>query len=1518
MATVFEQISLDIQAHYLAWTGELDELRKKETLTPEEKALLENRVHPIFKETSTAIGAFINGLDIAVKQALDAVSSKPGRLSFDQHFKNVIQDSGKTLSQSLDNLLGSLKQLHSLKSVLSSKLLLNSLENFSKAIPGNLGKIFGVLMGMATGLSDDLTGDDKTAEQQTKDVITNLLGVGFGVAGTAVVSFAAASVGIAASPGIFAIAVGVAVGLAMDFVWEYVIPQEWKDAASDAVYKVYNAISEWADKAWGSDDNLSITKYQGDGGVDGSNIDENNRQYLVNPQTGETIDVQNDNAAVKMNSEEALKKAYQDIIDAEAIHYITEDGKTYAIVDGNTSLVIRNNLDKIASESFVISNVLLNSGDKINFGDGRDYYEVKSGDTLYTIAHDNQMTVKQLVEANPWLLDEGRITFYKNHLLLEKGDTLDIDNTTKHGYGGGSGNDYLADFNGGDDIYRVSGGEDIMEDKSGYDTYYADDFDTIMDKDGKGEVFLNDRENKLAGGEHNSETDPANIYYGDGLTYYWAGGDLIVNNGLQISDFKNGDLGIRLTKRDGGGDGGGPNTRPAELNPSPIIIDLNGDGVQTTPKGGHVYHDHDGNGFAENTGWASAEDALLVRDLNNNNQIDNGGELFGDNTLLPNGTRAANGFEALKAHDANGDKQITEQDAIWQELKLWQDKNQNGYADAGELTAIQNSGITAIQLNYKNSSFVDAHGNAHKQQSSVTWADGKQTAAHDVWFSVNKTDSQYRHESVSADVAALPYVRGFGDVLNLHQAMMKDAVLKGMVADYLNAPTAESLSALIYHWTRSESVDPQGRGDNIDARQLVALEHLTGRDFYQHGWRNPGEVASQLLKAEFTLFADYVSANLLAQGKYADAFDSLLLEQWQADTQSVGYSWQAFNAKLQGLAENSETETIGILLKVARDLGNYSPNYQEMFFANFVLLATQNILLGNMMVENFKIIEGNVYNNRLEGSALGDIYLFSKGHRQNTISDNGNGDDIIYFKNISFNEVRLQKNGNSLLIYGNNDNDSVCIQNFFSNINYQIETFIFKDQTFTADTLISNKLYGDRFYGSSGSDTLIGGAGIADHLDGGKGADTYLFSRGHGQDTVCNYSDGVADNDTIQFTDVNYSEIRWHQNDYDLLLINQQSGDSVRIQDFFNNRYQSGYYEIETFIFQDQTFTLAQMREMGLNFYGTDGNDNLNFSTWQGNAHIYGGLGSDTIQAATKGNLLDGGEGNDRLSGNSGADTLIGGSGNDHLSGGYGSDTYLFSKGHGQDTVYDYEYSSTVSIDTIQFTDVNYGETRWQKNGYDLMITNPQSGDSIWIQRFFLSKHYEIETFVFQDQTFTPAQIREMGLNLHGTDGDDNINLSEWQGKVNIDGGLGNDYLEGNNYSNTYLFSKGHGQDTVYDYSYGIVSNDTIQFTDISYSETRWHQDSYDLIIANQQSGDSVRVQDFFRSSNYEIETFIFQDQTFTLAQMGLNLYGTDGDDGISLSYSWQYKANIYGWATTPLEQLMQMIYWMAARATIF
>ena len=88
-----------------------------------------------------------------------------------------------------------------------------------------------------------------------------------------------------------------------------------------------------------------------------------------------------------------------------------------------------------------------------------------------------------------------------------------------------------------------------------------------------------------------------------------------------------------------------------------------------------------GNGFAEKTGWISSDDALLVRDINGNGQIDDGSELFGDQTVLSNGKKAANGFEALADLDSNQDGVFDGDDDAFGEVMVWQDLNQNGVAN---------------------------------------------------------------------------------------------------------------------------------------------------------------------------------------------------------------------------------------------------------------------------------------------------------------------------------------------------------------------------------------------------------------------------------------------------------------------------------------------------------------------------------------------------------------------------------------------------------------------------------------------------------------------------------------------------------------------------------------------------------------------------------------------------------------------------------------------------------------------
>ena len=65
---------------------------------------------------------------------------------------------------------------------------------------------------------------------------------------------------------------------------------------------------------------------------------------------------------------------------------------------------------------------------------------------------------------------------------------------------------------------------------------------------------------------------------------------------------------------------------------SPLAIDLNGNGIETTDiyNDARVYFDIDNDGFAERVGWIKPSDGLLAMDRNSNGTIDNITELFGD------------------------------------------------------------------------------------------------------------------------------------------------------------------------------------------------------------------------------------------------------------------------------------------------------------------------------------------------------------------------------------------------------------------------------------------------------------------------------------------------------------------------------------------------------------------------------------------------------------------------------------------------------------------------------------------------------------------------------------------------------------------------------------------------------------------------------------------------------------------------------------------------------------------------
>ena len=81
-------------------------------------------------------------------------------------------------------------------------------------------------------------------------------------------------------------------------------------------------------------------------------------------------------------------------------------------------------------------------------------------------------------------------------------------------------------------------------------------------------------------------------------------------------------------------------------NPSPIVIDLQGDGLRFSNAEDGVLFDINGLGLTLWIGWPKdTDDAWLVRDRDSNGMIDSGAEMFGNATLLPVETPPFYGME---------------------------------------------------------------------------------------------------------------------------------------------------------------------------------------------------------------------------------------------------------------------------------------------------------------------------------------------------------------------------------------------------------------------------------------------------------------------------------------------------------------------------------------------------------------------------------------------------------------------------------------------------------------------------------------------------------------------------------------------------------------------------------------------------------------------------------------------------------------------------------------------------------
>ncbi len=187
-----------------------------------------------------------------------------------------------------------------------------------------------------------------------------------------------------------------------------------------------------------------------------------------------------------------------------------------------------------------------------------------------------------------------------------------------------------------------------------------------------------------------------------------------------------------------------PNDRGGDGDP--LIVDLGADinnaqGINLSSQIEGILFDILGlnampNPFAKKQiSWTQEQRYQFVVKPNEDGQVLGINEMFGDNTLGPDGLFSKEGFEALSKYDQDKNGIIDTEDPVYNELYLWHDANRNGVSDAGELTSLNAAGISSIDLLYDPNFYeIDQYGNKTTFKSIVRFFDGRRTLIFDLWF----------------------------------------------------------------------------------------------------------------------------------------------------------------------------------------------------------------------------------------------------------------------------------------------------------------------------------------------------------------------------------------------------------------------------------------------------------------------------------------------------------------------------------------------------------------------------------------------------------------------------------------------------------------------------------------------------------------------------------------------------------------------------------------------------------------
>jgi Ca2+-binding RTX toxin-like protein len=834
----------------------------------------------------------------------------------------------------------------------------------------------------------------------------------------------------------------------------------------------------------------------------------------------------------------------------------------------------------------------------------------------------------------------------------------------------------------------------------------------------------------------------------------------------------------------------------------PLILDLDGDGVETTNVANNqVLFDFDGDGRKTGYGWVGKDDGLLVIDHNQNGQIDDASELFSEMTWNNNWqanqgapTTVDNGFAALRVLDSNKDGVFNAQDEQFATLQIWQDANQNGVTDAGELTSLAERGISSIDLNatYR----LDANnGNTLTHHASYQTADGQ---LHDVaaaLFSENAFNRDFTTDiEIPKELAGLPDMAGSGYLRDLKQAAVLNPKLAEMLTSF-SAPdiTREQQLAMmddvLFEWSKTN----EDTSSSFLSFYQKGFEQLG----YQQWIDDQAGVAGYVEKIQAL---SYAGSQFKEQEQlYKDGLAAI--DKARSDTPLDVWIDNIMPSLLLEAKNNPNSKYIPLL--------NY---YQDKDIRKAAIISSMagfGLGFGGswdfVPPANSSPHHDSSLSMMLRWHDWSELTYFELSFR----GQGGVPDAVENLLNQAYSQAITTSS--ELLL------KQVRISGYLKDIDISLASDGHLSLDFSAvnDRLVSLA-------------TTNPADAIADLSDIIQTVDTGALKW-----DAAGILKQVVDRALSQ--GLSMAELNAQVNKvsvHSMLLTTGTAGNDVfsqqdaRVIGFFGDG--------------DDTVTGSAQDDL---IWGDAGNDRLNGNA--GSDHLWGGDGNDTLSGDAGNDVLDGGAGNDTLLGGNGNDILDGGAGNDLLRGnehwGSGNNTYRFGKGDGQDVIQGYADNTTGKLNIMEFkagvlpsdvvvkrvSDPDYGGI----NALELSIAG--STDKVTITGFFMSDdpaniYNPLQQVVFSDGTVwdiatmvgltqNPSEGDDQLIGtvkaeqFHGGQGNDSISgragddalygdagndsLAGDDGNDLLDGGEGNDGLSGGNGSDTLL--GGGGNDTL-------------------------------------------------------------------------------------------------------------------------